>query len=648
MRTLALALAVLAAAPATSSADPFGELPYRSLSGAANCVRAAGAPGVLSRESGDSLQFMQAGAGGLQDTDSVKLTNVAVSCTETALAASGAGVVAAREFGPGDPSFRLVATTRDPGGTWAKPQALAGGELPPSTLIAAASARGDAAVAWVDSAHVFSGPYRLRLARRGPGGAFGQPVTVFRTTGDDPAPSVAIALAAGGELVAAWTRRDPATKGIVVEAALAPPGGALGAPQRIGQARGGTPPALAVAPDGSALLAYAAGTELRVAERAPGGAFGAPVKVATADDVVAVTPAAALGPGGEAAVGWQSVLQEGVGLVTRARAGAFGPPVVLARNRTIPPALAERVAAIVQGLGDLGSLNLGGGLRVALAGDRALAGWIRTRRPGGLHTREAHGATLPLAGGHLETHAFGGTLRDVDSAAPVVLADGRAGLAWADDGPNGTQGRVHFALAGVAPAARPPVPVVRIGRPRASVLAAADPLRVPITCSAACDVRLQRVGRADTDAVLSLRAAGTRTLVVDAAGQPIAHRRRGPIRFRLATGPPGGPATVRTVSFTLRRRPEPPAPRVLGLTAVRHGSVITVSWHTNRRVGGFKFFVAGVPRHAASDNPIANVTPVFGGRHWSLQLSPARGVRWVYVQYIGGTSPGKPVFARVR
>ena len=88
------------------------------------------------------------------------------------------------------------------------------------------------------------------------------------------------------------------------------------------------------------------------------------------------------------------------------------------------------------------------------------------------------------------------------------------------------------------------------------------------------------------------------------------------------------------MAFTLRRRREPPAPHVLGLTAVRHGSVINVSWHTDRRVEGVKFIVAGGPRRSTSDAPVASTTPLGPGRHWSIQLSPARHVRWVYVIYV--------------
>ena len=74
------------------------------------------------------VQFMQAGTAGLHDTDGVTLGDAAIACPEAAITASGAGVVAVGEFGPGDPAFQLKAATRDPGGGWGTPQVLAGGD----------------------------------------------------------------------------------------------------------------------------------------------------------------------------------------------------------------------------------------------------------------------------------------------------------------------------------------------------------------------------------------------------------------------------------------------------------------------------------------------------------------------------------------
>ena len=59
---------------------------------------------------------MQAGTAGLKDTDVVKPRRHRAPLPEAAVTGSGAGVVAEREFGPGDPAFQLKAAARDPGG----------------------------------------------------------------------------------------------------------------------------------------------------------------------------------------------------------------------------------------------------------------------------------------------------------------------------------------------------------------------------------------------------------------------------------------------------------------------------------------------------------------------------------------------------
>jgi hypothetical protein len=649
MRWVVLALAFLAALPATASAAPFAELPFLSLAGAAECVQAPGPPGLLARGQPRGIRFLQAGPAGWAQGEAASLSRGSFPCPVVAVAASGAGVVAGRTLGSDKRPFHVTATARDPGGAWAKPQTLARRSAPPPSLVAAVSERGDAALAWTETKEFLTGPYRLRLARRAPGGAFGPPVTVLTTAAaDDPSPGVRMGFSAAGELIMAWVRRD--RSGIGLEVAIAPAGGPLGAPQRIGPIRAGAAPGLAVAPDGSALLSYATGNEVRVAERPPGGAFGAPVKVAAAEDVFAVETHAALAPGGAAAVAWQSVFQGGVGMVTRAGPGAFRPAVALARSHTIPPATAKIVAEILKGLGDLGdfgAVGFGGGLQVALAGDSAVATWTRQRRVDGLRTRELRVGALPLAGGRLELQTLGGTLRDVRSAAPVALPDGRAAVAWTDEGEKDAHGRVHLAVAGAAAAAPLPAPVVRFGRPRERVLDRQDPLRVPVTCSAACDVRIQRAGRTETEALLTLPAAGTRTVTIDALLGPIAPLRRGPVRFRVATGPPGGPATVRVVAFTLRRRPPPPVPHVIGLTAVRRGGSIAVRWRTDRRSNASAWVVAGERRRTDVDDPLAVTGGRGGGRRFHATLRPARGVRWVVVLLLDDDR-AKPTFVRVR
>ena len=90
-----------------------------------------------------------------------------------------------------------------------------------------------------------------------------------------------------------------------MEIATAAPGGAVGAPQRIGR-RVQYPSALsvAVAPDGRALLAVDGNERVRVYERTPGAAAFA-AEPAFATDYGSRSPAVALAADGGAAVGWR-------------------------------------------------------------------------------------------------------------------------------------------------------------------------------------------------------------------------------------------------------------------------------------------------------------------------------------------------------
>ena len=63
LRTLLPALGLLVLVPAAASAAPFGELPFRPVSGTATCLRATGAPGELVRSTRNGAELLQAGAG---------------------------------------------------------------------------------------------------------------------------------------------------------------------------------------------------------------------------------------------------------------------------------------------------------------------------------------------------------------------------------------------------------------------------------------------------------------------------------------------------------------------------------------------------------------------------------------------------------
>src|SRR3954467_2888585 len=65
LRSLLPVLGLLALIPSAASAAPFGELPFRAVSGSATCLRATGAPGELVRSTATGAQLLQAGPAGL-------------------------------------------------------------------------------------------------------------------------------------------------------------------------------------------------------------------------------------------------------------------------------------------------------------------------------------------------------------------------------------------------------------------------------------------------------------------------------------------------------------------------------------------------------------------------------------------------------
>ncbi len=166
---------------------------------------------------------------------------------------------------------------------------------------------------------------------------------------------------------------------------------------------------------------------------------------------------------------------------------------------------------------------------------------------------------------------------------------------WQDDLPQAPhRGRLHLAVEGAAPAPAAPEPVVHVARPRLRSLRYDAPLTLAVHCSSACDLRARVARHQDVDAQGSLPSAGTAQLRLTPLYEPLAPAKRGPIRIDVLSGPPGAAKAQRTtLRLSLRRIPAPPLPRILGLTAVRHGAVIDVRWRTDRPAGkNVSFLVA--------------------------------------------------------
>src|SRR3954454_18373636 len=145
MYRLALALLILAVAPAAAEAAPFGELPVQPVKDPARCLRATGAPGEVVRWAPEGAEFLQATATGFGAPVTVALGDAPISCPVAMARPSGAAVIVEQV---GD---AIAFAARDPGGSWGPAQTIAepvGHDF--DDAVAAVSSRGDAVVAWTD------------------------------------------------------------------------------------------------------------------------------------------------------------------------------------------------------------------------------------------------------------------------------------------------------------------------------------------------------------------------------------------------------------------------------------------------------------------------------------------------------------------
>jgi hypothetical protein len=119
-------------------------------------------------------------------------------------------------------------------------------------------------------------------------------------------------------------------------------------------------------------------------------------------------------------------------------------------------------------------------------------------------------------------------------------------VAWADDR-DLAGGRLHLAAAG-APARPDPAPRLRVGPPLERVVRGHAPLRLPVRCSAACDLRAQT---ALADATLSLPRGHRGIVRIALTG---VHAGRRSVHLLIAYGAPGSahPA-LRRLTVRVRR-----------------------------------------------------------------------------------------------
>ncbi len=587
MRAFLAALALTLAAPASAAAAGFGELPLQTVQPGAVCVRATGAPGELVRWTPRGARIVAATAAGLGGSTPVPLGGDVHGCPVAAAQPGGAGVVAALV------DDGIGVALREPGGGWAPPVRLRPtGPDAPGDLAVAVSASGAAVVAWSTTSGTGAG--RVEVARRDAGGGFGAPVELAHWPAGDGRPGRVLAGVDGaGGAVVAWTRPGRGVR-MSADVAIAAPGAPFGTPQRVSDTLEGDP-ALTVGADGRALLALPDADAMRVAERAPGGTFGPALKLGGDPG----TPAVALRSDGAAVVAWVGT-SDGTGIaVARMGPGAFGPPLPLGepgdtgQSGVIGGSGTIGVSVGSDAAGLLPFDSNGAQPRAVFARDgRPVVTWGGNRTRAGFSFAAAQVATLTAGGVFGPSQVLGSPLRDAAAVAPVILPGGAPAVAWSDNA--GGVGHLHLAPEGAVAPPQAPFPRVRIGRARKRVLSMFDPLVLPVTCSAACDVRARL---AAAGASVSLLRAGRTALRLGGEGAPIVPGRRGgTVRVRVASGPPGATRVqVQTVSVRLRHPRVPPLPRVLDFSAVRNGRAVIVRWRTDRSSRGLEFRVSVSP-----------------------------------------------------
>src|SRR5690349_5763306 len=92
LRTLLALAGLLLLAPATASADPFGELPFHATKADIRCLLATGSPGEVAYQTETSTQLLTAAPAGF--TPGVALsTEGALQCADVATWPDGGGLL---------------------------------------------------------------------------------------------------------------------------------------------------------------------------------------------------------------------------------------------------------------------------------------------------------------------------------------------------------------------------------------------------------------------------------------------------------------------------------------------------------------------------------------------------------------------------
>lgn len=604
-RCLALILAAWAL-PAAPAIAQWGEAPLAGAEGE-RCGSVAGDGWIaaLDRRARAVVLWRTGPNGAAAEAGRLALPAAAFSCPVVSVAADGSALVAVEVLRP--QRRLLIARRRGAGPLALTAQIRVDGRT--SVLAGAAAAPGGSGVVvWSESRYRNPGARVAVTATRFTAGADialspEQLVAPTDVREDFVDPLVAAGVDAAGGAVVAWTVPRPAQRrgrvsGLAaLDVAIAPPEAPFGAARRVMEDRQDVADlALAVAPDGRALLAHDGTGGVEVHERAPGGAFAPLVTYGVVPDAppTARRPAVALAADGSAIVAFRN--GDGIDVAMRAGAGPLAAPVTVGRD-----------TRALRGLGFGFGVGFGGRPRVmrdeesvdavVVPGGDAVVTWLAAaaHRGGPYHAEVA----TSKRGTFGSSAVVGGVVREVRAVAPLLDAAG-PGVLWADDrGTDFSDGAgdalLHLARPGLALQDPPPPSVEVAGHRRA--LFPTQPLRLVLRCPASCEVRASIPPRRESGdrsvAVGGRRGAGRVTLLLRPSETPQLARRSGVLPVVLDAAAPGGArATHRTVRLAVRRRPLPPFRAPLDLAARRRGDDVVVTWRTDGPARRMTYVVA--------------------------------------------------------
>jgi len=639
-RSPLLALLLLLLAPASAAvAAPWGEPPFLALGGkpAASCLSASGSDRVSYspevRGDVDSAALLRVAPDGALIPDGTVRFGDLTSCPVVASAGSGAAVAVADRIEDG--RFAVLAATREPGAAFTAPQRIPGTHGRDVDNLYAAVAADGAAVVGVVESRLRGDDFRQRLlvVRRPAGGAWGPAETVSEVTTLRIRPAIGIDDA--GRVTVAWARPVEDEED-VVEIATAAPGAPFGAPQRLPVVTFTGSPALAVAPDGGALLAYPGFNGLRVFSRAPGAAelTRAPVG---ARDRLAERPAVALAAGGTAIVAWRREAADfdGPGSVVVARraagAAAFAPRDVLGAGVPSDGAPVPAFAPVEDPDAIVAAAGADGGVHVGWLEAPALAGGDAPARVALAAGTAAGGFTLAQQLGSPGRSAS--ALAALGSPASVFWTDNRTAEAFLFDVDG--EGRIHRALPGAVPAPAVPPPGIALRAAPRQTVRYEEPIVVTATCAAACDLRATAGRDAGSGDPLGTANGGranagdVRLRLLPTDVESIVPRGGRPLRVLVrATAPGAVAATEARIEVQARNAHVPPPRRPVEVRTERRGGRLIVRWRTRRPAVAETFLITSLDARNGGflDNDVVQGR---GRTRFRVVLGGGRRARWV-------------------